>query len=190
MSSIPPHILSILRIGYVKLLDIPKVYTNYKCVERQYGKNGIIKSVSSLLTENPSHIIDNIYLGSSINAANYTTLNEFDIKHIINISDNIPNYFPDDIDYKHYTIPDDDSGSVFDVLDDSYEFLNQNADKNIFVHCFAGASRSASLILYYLIKKHNMTIDNAMKFLKEKRDVVNINVRFIDDVRRKTDEQN
>ena len=41
-----------------------------------------------------------------------------------------------------------------------------NNNKNILVHCFMGASRSASIVVNYMVKKHSYTVDDAINFLK------------------------
>lgn len=51
-------------------------------------------------------------------------------------------------------------------------------NKIVLVHCMAGASRSASVIIYYLIKYHNFSFDHALTHVKEKRPIVNINKWF------------
>ena len=70
------------------------------------------------------------------------------------------------------------------ILIDSYNYIKNNNHKKIFVHCYAGASRSAAIILYYLIKKYNMTLDDANQFLLSKREIVNINMNFINDIKK------
>ena len=55
-------------------------------------------------------------------------------------------------------------------------------NQNILVHCYMGSSRSASIILAYLIKYYHLTLEDALKLLKEKRPVVNINVDFWKDL--------
>ena len=53
-----------------------------------------------------------------------------------------------------------------------------NNGGNILVHCFMGSSRSATLVVLYLMKNHHMTFDDAYKFIKEKRNIVNLNTKF------------
>ena len=55
---------------------------------------------------------------------------------------------------------------------------NVNNGGNILVHCFMGSSRSATLVVLYLMKIHHMTFDDAYKFIKEKRNIVNLNTKF------------
>ena len=45
------------------------------------------------------HIIDNIYIGNACNAADYYTMKNLNITHIVNVSQEISNYFPEDFNY-------------------------------------------------------------------------------------------
>ena len=45
------------------------------------------------------HIIDNIYLGSCLAACDYELLLNNNIKYLCNISDNVPNFFKNEIEY-------------------------------------------------------------------------------------------
>ena len=46
-----------------------------------------------------------------------------------------------------------------------------------------GSSRSATVVCAYLIKYYNLTVSQSINLLKEKRDIVNINVSFIEDLK-------
>ena len=49
----------------------------------------------------------------------------------------------------------------------------------VLVHCAQGVSRSASLILAFLMRKHNMSLKAAYQLLKQKRPVVKPNTNFL-----------
>ena len=131
-----------------------------------------------------SHIIDNIYLGSSYNASNYNLLESLSIKRVVNVSDNVPNFFEEDLEYYYYEIK-DNGIEIFndEELDNILKFI-KTTDGNVLVHCVVGRSRSATIVLYYLMKEHNMTVDEAVKFLLSKRDVVNPSLRLIDSLKK------
>ena len=59
-----------------------------------------------------------------------------------------------------------------------HEFIESNPQKSVFVHCFMGSSRSATIIIAYLMKYHNYNLRDALNFVKEKREVVNLNQDF------------
>lgn len=46
-------------------------------------------------------------------------------------------------------------------------------DKRVLVHCIVGISRSPVLCMAHLITRHGYTAEDALRFLKEKRPIVN-----------------
>lgn len=56
-------------------------------------------------------------------------------------------------DHIYYFAIDDDNFNISQYFDSFIELVENNIDKNILVHCEAGASRSATLIASYLIYK-------------------------------------
>jgi atypical dual specificity phosphatase/dual specificity phosphatase 12 len=46
------------------------------------------------------------------------------------------------------------------------------------VHCYAGISRSASIIISYLMKKYNWSYEKAYNYVKNKRPIINPNRGF------------
>lgn len=52
--------------------------------------------------------------------------------------------------------------------------------KTVFVHCFAGASRSATVLAAYYMRKNGWTRDEAIAFLREKRPQVRPNPAFME----------
>lgn len=53
-----------------------------------------------------------------------------------------------------------------------------HTDKNVLVHCMAGASRSPSVIIAYLMKYQGMKFGDAYCMVREKRPVVSIHRHF------------
>lgn len=147
----------------------------------------------STFWNNPTHVVDNIYLGSAFNAASYETLKELNIKLIINASSEISNYFEDnnEFTYVRYKLYDNNKTRIIKYLQSSFEtIINQqnNNGGNILIHCFMGASRSASIVIYYMMKtmKHSngryYTFDDAVDYLKQKRITVNPTFRLTKDL--------
>jgi hypothetical protein len=152
----------------------------FATVERIYPEqNGY--SWLSLLKE-PSHIVDNIYLGSAFNAADFKMLKHLDIKVIINATKSIRNFNPSEFIYYNYPTEDIEDGSLRDYYETCYQSIVANSDKNVLVHCFAGRSRSAALVLYYIMKKYDVSLSDALDLLCEQRPLVNINQTFIKEV--------
>lgn len=134
----------------------------------------------------PTHIIDNVFLGSAVNAASRKTLEGSNIGAIVNATREISHYFENDYKYHRVPITDNNIDEIIPYLDESYEFMvkftQENPDKNILVHCHMGASRSASVVINYLIKKHKMTYDEALNYTRTKRAIVNPTHKLRNDV--------
>lgn len=52
------------------------------------------------------------------------------------------------------------------------------AGKNVYVHCRGGVTRSAALVVAYLIKRHNMSYENALQHVASQRPVVHLGKNF------------
>ena len=67
-------------------------------------------------------------------------------------------------------------------LDNIINFIKKD-NNNVLIHCMMGRSRSATVVLYYLIKIHNMTLDESLEYLLSKRYVVNPSLKFIENLK-------
>ena len=160
----------------------------HKKVERIFQKNDSVLNHFYKLSYQMTPIIDNIYLGNACDASYFYKLKENNITSIINVTDEIPNYFKGDFTYLKISINDINSEHFtpkqFEAV---LEFIKQQQenfpDKNILIHCYMGSSRSATIVILYLMTKHNMTLEKAIHFIKQKRDIININTTFLTDLR-------
>ena len=157
---------------------------------RIYPPVGVVTEYSSFWSA-PTHVVDNIYLGSAYNAASYQTLKNRNIKVIMNATTEISDYYPDEFIYLRYKLYDNNKHSIKKYLEKSYDDIKnhqENTPGNIMIHCFMGASRSASIVIYYLMRTQKkeddtfFTFDDAITFLKDKRIVVNPTFRLTKDL--------
>jgi predicted protein tyrosine phosphatase len=186
---------SSLNVFYDRSSDFVNYYLLSNNREERPARTGFKKRVFTPLPKidqmntffsKPTHIIDNIYLGSAFNASHFDTMNELDIGLIINMTSEISNYHTDKILYKKYPIYDNNAESIKPYLEKIYDqiisYQDINNNKNIFIHCFMGASRSATVVAYYLLKKHGYTVDDAIRFMRQKRNVVNPTMLFYEEL--------
>jgi atypical dual specificity phosphatase len=160
-------------------------------IDRLYKRISTYRQVISFFDQ-PTYILDNIWLGNARNAASFYDLKNKHIKLIINVTNEISNYYPSDFEYINYNINDNNKDEILEFLNDSYkkiiDFNKNNNKKNILIHCFMGASRSASILLFYIIKTlknedgSEYTLNQAIKFLKEKRNIINPSEKFMLDL--------
>ena len=64
------------------------------------------------------------------------------------------------------------------VVTEMNEFIENNPQKSVFVHCFLVQVVQLQLFAAYLIKYHNYNLRDALNYVKEKREVVNLNKDF------------
>ncbi len=107
----------------------------------------------------------NLWLGGKSEAVDRQWLSEREIGHILNVTDNIKNYFEGDEVIKYMQIKVTDS---FDAPIDKYftagvAFIHQalNSASAVLVHCKEGRSRSTSLVVAYLIKHKKLQFEVA-----------------------------
>jgi hypothetical protein len=156
---------------------------NMKKIERIFPKNNITEYYTFFGP--PTEIFPRIFLGSAYNAASYDILISNNIKFIINVTDEITNYYPDHFVYYNIKIADNNNDSIYQYLEESFKLINdflELNDGNILIHCFMGASRSASIAANYISKQTNTDITDVINDMKYKRDVVNPTQQFFTDL--------
>jgi protein-tyrosine phosphatase len=101
------------------------------------------------------------------------------IQYIVNVTPDIPIYFPKDFNYCRIPIDDRSDVNIHPYLAPASDYIESNIQKgNVFVHCYAGISRSASIIIAYLILKKNYTYEDAYNLVKSKRPIIHPNPGF------------
>lgn len=141
----------------------------------QTGKIDQLKQICYYF-QSPTKITDNIYLGSAFNSYSYSMLKSLNIKYIINVSKEVNMPYPKEFEYYRYSLNDDGKSHIDQDIDTLYNLildLERHNDGNILIHCLMGASRSAVLIAYYLMRKNGMSATDAIQYLKDKRNIVN-----------------
>ena len=132
-----------------------------------------------------TQINKHLFLGNVLSASNYDILKANDIKIIINVTSEVPNYYPKDFSYVNIKIPDNGKAPIKPYLENTYNLIKKEEAKsnNILVHCMVGGSRSASIIIYYLLRENpNLTYQKAVKLLRKNRPIVNPTIFLMNDV--------
>lgn len=155
-------------------------------VMNEYGDISIDKHIdnSNMIFDDlfvpPDHVVDNIYIGSVLSSTTLNKMKEFGITHVVNAALELECNFPDDITYHKLELVDSPLQSIDAVFDKATEFIdNGNFNGKVLVHCVAGISRSASIVLAYLIRYKYMRLKHAQHFLAQRRPVVAPNHGFL-----------
>lgn len=104
------------------------------------------------------------------------------INTILTVATEMPPVFPDLFEYKIIEIIDDKEQDLKQHMRDCIRFLEQaiHVDKKrVLVHCAAGVSRSASIVVAYHMFHYNLPFKEAYERVREKRPCINPNDGFI-----------
>lgn len=136
----------------------------------------------------PAQIVDHLYLSSVIPAQNKELLKEIGIRNVLNMtgpkkgSDELryPNFFPEDFHYLQIPIRDEQGVQIHQFFDEAHQFINRGILRNekVLVHCEAGISRSATIVISYLMKFNHMTLKAALSHVQTKKRNVGPNNDF------------
>lgn len=141
-------------------------------------------------TGNINEVIPNLYLGNMW-STDPNILNQYGIDCVLNVSDH-----RNDMNKGRYklhsqlviNIDDTPSASekmLKEVLPKTMRYLDSfihpeaPSNKKVLVHCAAGISRSATVILAWLMKTYGMNRDKSIQFLQSRRSIIHPNDGFM-----------
>lgn len=161
---------------------------DYQTTKRIYGENSSGPAVLYDLTYKSTKFFNRIFLGNAYNARNFYELEKQNIGLIINCSNDIPHYFPETFEYHRVSVQDKEAENILLFLnttsDTIHNYLRNNPNKNILIHCFMGSSRSATILIGYIMKYKGYSRRDALNFLRDERELVNINIDFFEQLGR------
>lgn len=99
------------------------------------------------LVECATEVLPYLYLGTEWNASNYDALMAKNITHILNVSSEVDNFFPDSFKYLNIRVLDVDQTDLIKEFDRTNRFIQEAREQasSCLVHCKMGVSRSASV---------------------------------------------
>ena len=122
-----------------------------------------------------TEIISGLWLGNIIDSENKEFINNIDI--VINCSKDIPFLSSETINIR---IPIEDNlekkeiQTLFSYLPKITTYIHRSLKNNcqLFIHCHAGKQRSASVIVAYLMRFLNISLEKATLLVKSKREII------------------
>ena len=128
----------------------------------------------------PSLIQDRLYLGNMNSANNFGLLRRLRISHILTICPTRPNHEPG-LKYLHVSIQDTPSARISQQFTRCIRFIAEALASGgvLLVHCQAGISRSATIIIAYLMKTKQMSYPEAVGCVYKSRPIIKPNIGFV-----------
>jgi len=129
-------------------------------------------------------ILPNFYLGSYPSILQYEKLKARGIKNILSIMNfvQIPPFDDRSQDFNFLFVKLEDIYyvNISEVFDVAHYFIDNALKKNesVLVHCRAGVSRSATIVISYIMRTHNLSYKEALDLVVERRSVVSPNPGF------------
>jgi len=133
-----------------------------------------------------SKVYTNVFIGNFGSASNLEMLKQNEIKNIVVAAYGLWDMFPGKFNYKRVDVVDSEYDSLSPHFEEISKFIYEAAvlrKENVLIHCVAGVSRSAALVIAYLILQHNMCFDEAVGQVKKWRPQINPNDKFCRELR-------
>lgn len=129
----------------------------------------------------PSEIVEKfIYLGNHVDAANQVQLKKLGITHILNVSSEVENEHPNHFKYIRFILNDEEDVQISDRFHEAFAYFDEIKASNgrILVHCHQGVSRSATIVLAYLMHSKKFSLKQSYDFVKNRRKQIMPNIGF------------
>ena len=148
-----------------------------KIMEEQ--KEDLLDYFSRLKFEASEIIEDKLYLGNEGSSFSKKKLKKRGITDIIIVGYNLYKFYPEDFNYKQIEIDDNEHEEILKYFIPIILYILNNEDKVFFIHCQAGISRSASIVISIIMFMKKLNFEEAFKFVSNKRKIISPNFGFI-----------
>ena len=121
-----------------------------------------------------NYMIDNIYLGGKEAASDEEYLKKYNISTVVNCAEEITSEYKD-LRFFELKLYDSVIQDLFPKIEIAYKFIKKTAKKNnnnILIHCTYGKSRSASVVLFYIMNEKKWDYDTCFQYMRARRPLV------------------
>ncbi|CAF0948968.1 unnamed protein product [Didymodactylos carnosus] len=125
-------------------------------------------------------VAPSLYISNKFGCYNENKLIKYNITHILIAGSLLTKRFPSRYRYHQLNLRDIPSENIGQYFAECVDFIEQAIESKgtVVVHCSAGMSRSAAIVVAYMMHAKKLTFDQAYSKLKEVRPCVGINDGF------------
>lgn len=130
----------------------------------------------------PSEIIPHLYLGCAMDAGNAFIMEAYAFRRCFCVAKHPQTATPNEnLEVLRYDINDFADQSLVEFFEPITDLMDEciSSQQNILIHCQAGRSRSASFVLYYLMKFKKMNLFQSLEHCRARRPIVLPNEGFL-----------
>ncbi|KAG6664434.1 hypothetical protein CIPAW_02G092900 [Carya illinoinensis] len=133
----------------------------------------------------PLQVLKGLFLGSIGAAKNKTALKSLNVTHVLTVASSLPPAHPNDFLYKVINVIDRKDTDMKQYFTECFDFIDEakRLGSGVLVHCVAGKSRSVTIVVAYLMKKHGMSLLKALEHVKSRRSKAAPNSGFVSQLR-------
>ncbi|MBA0651461.1 hypothetical protein Goklo_018785 [Gossypium klotzschianum] len=126
-------------------------------------------------------IEEGLFLGSLGDASNKGALKSSNVTHILTVANLSLPLYPNEFAHKIIEVMDREDTNLMQYFDECFSFIDEakRLGGGVLVHCFMGISRSVTVVIAYLMKKHGMRLSQALEHVKRRRPQASPNSGFI-----------
>eukprot|EP01063_Lacrimia_lanifica_P020274 TRINITY_DN27606_c0_g1_i1.p1 TRINITY_DN27606_c0_g1~~TRINITY_DN27606_c0_g1_i1.p1 ORF type:complete len:701 (+),score=145.98 TRINITY_DN27606_c0_g1_i1:90-2192(+) len=129
----------------------------------------------------PDKIVENVYLGSLRSAQDPRIYQELSIEYLATIGRELTVVLSDTMRHIQCNVDDLEKSDLTQIFDTAHTFIDEavSNSKTVLVHCFKGQSRSATIVITWLMKTKRLTRDEAYALVKAQRPMIDPNKGFM-----------
>ncbi|KAH3767674.1 dual specificity protein phosphatase 1 [Pelomyxa schiedti] len=135
--------------------------------------------------ENPDLILAGLFLGDQRNAYSRHTLEKFNITHVLSVLSGVDvpvhrSKFSSRVVVDTIIVPDEAKADISQHFTTAIAVIDKALQdgENILVHCAWGMSRSATVVIAYLMYKFGINLTEAMRHVRDSRPIATLNPGF------------
>lgn len=150
---------------------------------KNWSKKALYHRVDLCTQSCYSQIIPGLYLSNARAACDKNVLRSLNITHVLTVeAHRLPKstFTNTNISTLFIRAEDIPSANLLSYFPMANAFITEGMEKgNVLVHCHFGVSRSATIVIAFLMEKYNLTFEQAYFYVKQRRKFINPNPGFI-----------
>lgn len=161
-------------------IDLMK-FVKSMIVYRLVSNDGLPNNIPLSWDSEPTRREPWLFLGSIGAAYNFNGLQSLGITHVVTCGLSLRPKYTDTLQYHLIPIYDSADENIAQHFDGAYEFIESafSSGGKVLIHCFAGKSRSTTVLISYLMRQYGMSVQQGLIHVKQYRPIAQPNYGFM-----------